>query len=169
MGMATKTTKATKSITAPQKITKKKGLNKQIYEKANEFNKFPVQIHCSIDQINSKFLHTLREKVYPAKVLFGKKSVLKKVFKIEFEQNSFMIFCEKELKDKILNILKTEKVSAYPKLNSTGSISIDSGVMKFSSAFCKDLKKYNLDVEVINGDVVLKTDFKWEGKIDRNV
>ena len=163
--MATKTTK----VTAAQKITKKKGLNKQIYEKASELNKFPVQIHCSIAQINSRFLHSLREKVYPAKILFGKKSVLKKVFNVEFEQNSFLIFCEKPQKDKILDILKTEKVTAYRTLNSHGSISIDAGKMNFSSAFCKDLKKYNMDVEVINGDVMLKSDFKWEGKIDRTM
>ncbi|KAF7703941.1 hypothetical protein CDIK_0019 [Cucumispora dikerogammari] len=157
-----------KIIKIPQ-ITKKKTLNKKIYEKANELNKSEVKIHCAVDVINNHFLHKLREKVSPAVIYFGKKSVLRKVIDLKFEQNSFIIFTDLKNKEKILDLLKEERVTSFPSLEDNGEINIESGPLPFPSSFYKTLKKFNLNVMVENGNLILKNDFRWEGVINREI
>lgn len=152
-----------------QKIQKKTDTNKKIYEKAKELNSFAIKFHCSINQISSSFLHELREKILPGKILFGKKSVMKKIFDFQFEKNSFIVFCDSENKNRVQEILKNEKIFSYPEINSESEIEISEGKLPFPSSMHKIFKTYNLDVEVVNGDLFLRNSFKWSGKVNRNI
>lgn len=168
--MATKITSLkTKNIKNIKNIPKKKELNKKIYEKAIQLNNYKVKIHCSVNLINNQFLHKLREKISPAILFFGKKSVLKKVFNFNFEKNSFIIFTDLENKERIINILNKEFVNSFPLLDNEGEIIIKAGKMSFPSFNFNSFKKFNLNVELENGDIILKTDFIWKGIINRNI